>query len=33
MQEADEFIVEIASELGLDIAVIDDIAGSITKNN
>ena len=32
-QEADEFISEIASELGLDIAVIDELAESITKSD
>ncbi len=32
-QEEDEFVGQIASELGLDITVIDDIAASITKND
>ena len=32
-QEADEFISEITTELGLDIAVVDELAESITKSD
>ena len=33
IREADEFIGEITTELGLDIAVVDELAGSITKSD
>ena len=32
-QEADEFINEIVTKLGMDIALVDDIASSITKSD
>ena len=33
IKEADEFISEISTELGLDVALVDDIAVSITKSD